>query len=183
MKFNQSRGSVLVLTLVTLLFVQFLALSMVASINITGHILRNHEKKQAINRDADNLINYVITNKDYFLSYSDYINPEGKFEIMIPDHIVAPPRFGKITQFECTDCPSVTTSVSSLDTLLSFNNTHWVLKIEISDLQTETRVAVEQSLMITTHIYSELHAYRHNQNAHSEEVVRLNIRGTGWYGG
>ena len=182
MIFNHSRGSVLVLTLVTLLFVQFLALSMVTSVNITGHILRNHEKKQAINRDADNVINFLITHKEYFLNYSDYINAEGKFEIMVPDHIVAPTRAGEITHFECTDCPSVTAPASSLDTLLSINNTHWVLKIEISDVQTETRVAVEQSLMITTHIYSELHAYRHNQQTHSGEVVRLSIRGTGWYG-
>lgn len=171
----------MVLTLVTLLFVQFLALSMVTSVNITSHVLSNHEKKQAINRDADNLINYVITNKDYFLSYSDYINAEGKFEIMIPDYIVAPPRSGKIIRFQCTDCPSVTTPVSSLDNLLSFNNTHWVLKIEISDLQTETRVVVEQSLVITTHIYSDSHVYRHNQQAQNEDVMRLSIRGTGWY--
>ena len=154
---------------------------MVTSVNITGHILRNYEKKQAINRDADNLINFLITHKEYFLNYSDYINAEGKFEIMIPDHIVAPPRAGKITQFECTDCLSVTAPESSLDTLLSFNNTHWVLKIEISDLQTETGVAVEQSLIITTHIYSELHAYRPNQQAHIGENVRLSIRGAGWY--
>lgn len=183
MQFNYSRGSVLVLTLVTLLFVQFLALSMVASVNITGHILRNHEKKQAINRDADNLINYVITNKDYFLSYSDYINAEGKFEIMIPDHIVAPPRSGKITHFECTECPSVTASVSSLDTLLSFNNTHWVLKVEISDLQTETRVAVEQGLVITAQMYPQLNINSHDRRAHNGEIVRLTIRGTGWYSG
>ena len=181
MIFNHSRGSVLVLTLVTLLFVQFLALSMVTSVNITGHILRNHEKKQAINRDADNLINYVITNKDYFLSFSDYINAEGKFEIIIPNYIVAPPRSGKITQFKCTDCPSVTTPVSSLDNLLLLNNTHWVLNIEISDLQTETRVAVEQGLLITAQINSELHTLRHNQQAQNGEVVRLSIRGTGWY--
>lgn len=181
MIFNQSRGSVLVLTLVTLLFVQFLALSMVTSVNITGSILRNHEKKQAINRDADNVINYLLTHKEYFLNYSDYINAEGKFEIMIPDHIVAPPRSGKIIRFQCTDCPSVTTPVSSLETLLSFNNTHWVLKIEITDLQTKTSVAVEQNLVITTHIYTELHANRHNQQAQNENVMRLSIRGTGWY--
>ena len=155
---------------------------MVTSVNITGHILRNHEKKQAINRDADNLINYVITNKDYFLSFSDHINAEGKFEIMIPDPIVSPPRAGEITHFECTDCPSLTAAASSLDTLLSFNNTHWVLKVEISDLQTETRVEVEQGLIITTHLYSELHADRHKQQAHIGENVRLSIRGTGWYG-
>lgn len=181
MIFNQSRGSVLVLTLVTLLFVQFLALSMVTSVNITGPILRNHEKKQAINRDADNVINFLMTHKEYFLNYSDYIDAEGKFEIMIPHHIVAPPRAVKITQFECTDCPAVTTPVTSLDTLLSFNNTHWVLKIEITDLQTETRVAVEQNLMITTHIYSDSHVYRHNQQAQNGDVMRLSIRGTGWY--
>jgi hypothetical protein len=179
--FNQSRGSVLVLALVTLLFVQFLALSMVTSVNITGHILRNHEKKRAINRDADNLINFLITHKEYFLNYSDYINAEGKFEIMIPDHIVAPPRAVEITHFECTVCPSVTAPALSLDTLLSFNNTHWVLKIEISDLQTETRVAVEQGLLITAQINSELHTLRHNQQAQNGDVMRLSIRGTGWY--
>ena len=153
---------------------------MISSINITSHVLRNHEKKQAIDRDADNLINYVITNKNYFLGYSDYINAQGNFEIPIPDYVVAAPRSGRIAEFECIDCASSYPMTLSEAELMTLDDTHWTLKIEVSDLQIGSKVAVGQGLWIRIHSYPESLTYQ-NKEVHSTDAMGMSVQTTWWY--
>lgn len=177
---HHSKGSVLVFSLVILLLIELTAMTMVSSINITSHILRNHEKKQAIDRDADNLINYVITNKNYFLGYSDYINAQGNFEIAIPDYVVAAPRSGRIAEFECIDCASSYPMKLSKAELMTLDDTHWTLKIEVSDLQIGSKVAVGQGLWIRIHSHPES-LTNQNKELHSTDAMGMSVQTTWWY--
>lgn len=171
------------MTLVILLLLQLTAMTVVSSVNITYQVLINHQKIQGLYRDADNLINYLITNKDYFLNYSDYINADGKFEIAIPDFIVALPRSGKITQFECTNCPYGLPILKS-GNQTALGNTYWVLNIEISDIKIGSAVAVEQGLTVKVKANSGSiadHAAWAMHSGQSLETLQLIVQGSWWY--
>lgn len=155
-------------------------MSMVSSVNVTSHVLRNHKKKQAIDRDADNLINYVITNEDHFLDHSDYMNAQGNFEIAIPDYVVAPPRSGRIAEFKCIDCASSYPMTLSEAELLALDDTQWALKIEISDLQIGSKVAVGQGLWVRIHSSTESQTNQSNK-VNSKDAMLMSVQTTWWY--
>ena len=180
MQCNRSRGSILVLTLVILLLLELIAMATVSSVNIGNHILRNHESALDVDRDANNLINYVMTNKEYFLNYLDYINENRKFEITIPDYVVGPPRRGRVVEFECTDCVPANANSSAELKLSALDQTHWLLRVEVSDLQTGAGTAVVQGLLLTT-LSADKAAEKTPSDGQTSESSRFRLQSIWWY--
>ena len=177
---ERHKGSVLVLTLVILLLLGLITMATVSSVNISSHIFRNHESVLAVDRDADNLINYMMTNKDYFLNYSDYINENRKFEITIPDYVVGPPRRSRVVEFECTDCVPANTNSSAELKLSALDQTRWLLRVEVSDLQTGAGTAVVQDLLLTT-LSADKTAEKTPAGGQASESSRLRLQSIWWY--
>lgn len=178
MQCERFRGSVMVLTLVILLLLELIAMATVASVNIGHHIIRNHESALAVDRDANNLINYLMTNRHYFLNYKAYLDHNGKFDIAIPDYIVGPPRTGRVVQFECTDC--VFANANTATKLTALDQTHWVLGVEVSDRQTGAGTKLMQGLELTT-ISIEKSAEKPRAGAKAENVSGYRLKGIWWY--
>jgi hypothetical protein len=151
-----------------------------SSVNISSHIFRNHESVLAVDRDADNLINYVMTNKEYFLNYSDYINENRKFEITIPDYLVGPPRRGRVVEFECTDCVPANANSSAELKLSALDQTHWLLRVEVSNLQTGAGTVVVQGLLMTT-LSADKAAEKVSNDGQGSESSRLRLQNLWWY--
>ena len=70
LKSNLQCGSVLVLTLLMLLFLQFVAIAVVNSTNVSSIVVRNYQTSTELKLASYKIINYVLTNKDYFVDYA-----------------------------------------------------------------------------------------------------------------
>ena len=145
LQFRASEGSVLVVTMVVLLLLQLIVAATLSSVNISSQVLFHNARATAVERDGDNVLNYLI---DYFINHSSYLDADSKFDIPIPDHIVAQPRRASITQFTCLDCPAVEPSTGQTLELSNLDQTTWQLKIEISDAQTGVGAELIQGLRI-----------------------------------
>ena len=150
----------MVLALILLLLMELMAIAVVSSVNITGHVLRNYKKAQVIYREADNLINYVMGNKDFFLNYSHYTNAEGEFEITIPDFLVTTPRAGRVTQFICMSCQNLDTSIDREYKSLALDQSLWVLRVEVTDPQIGSVATSGQGLRIVSVADQKVHAIK-----------------------
>jgi len=149
LQFRAAEGSVLVVTMVLLLLLQLVVAASVSSVNISSQVLFHNERATAVQRDGHNLLNYLISNKDHFINYGSYLNADKNFEILIPDHIVALPREGRIASFNCLDCVAVNFSPGQRVRLSDLDQTTWQLEVEVSDPQTGAVAELIQGLRIT----------------------------------
>lgn len=151
-----------------LLFLQFVAITLVSSNNITSKIVSNFQVSRRLERSANNVINYVLKNKDYFINYPKYLYSEGDFFIDLT--AITPSGFSaKIISFKCIDFTSLD---SSLDCDLTHQN--WELIIEVEDTSGQASLRVVQGIRLS----------RFSQNktdAHSVESQKLLIQGVWWY--
>lgn len=148
LQFRAAEGSVLVVTMVVLLLLQLIVAATLSSVNISSQVLLHNQRTTAVERDGDNLLNYLISNRDYFINHSSYPGTDSKFDIPIPDHIVAQPRRASIAEFTCLNCPAVEPSTGQTLELSDLDQTTWQLKIEISDAQTGVVTELIQGLRI-----------------------------------
>ena len=81
------RGMVLVLALIMLLLLGLLAAAGITSNNIAGHLLRNDQRRQVAYQSADNIINFLMANADYFIRYPQYFDSAGQFSSELPDYL------------------------------------------------------------------------------------------------
>lgn len=65
--------------LLMLLFLQYVAIILLNSTNISTQIVSNFQINQQLKITAYKAIDYVISNKDHFINYSNYINSDGDF--------------------------------------------------------------------------------------------------------
>lgn len=178
MPHNNQQGSILVLTLLMLLFVQIVAVAMVNSVNISSHVLRNFATTIQVQRSADNLINYLLVNKDYFVNYSNYLNQQGEFELSVPSEIVAKPAIGRIARFICLDGPSAT--ANSASRVCGINSQYWQIVVEVTNEQTGAGVKVNQGiklLPVTVGVASAQGSLAPSQ----QTVSAVQARGIWWY--
>ena len=81
------RGMVLVLALIMLLLLGLLAAAGITSNNIAGHLLRNDQRRQVVYQSADNIINFLMSNAEYFIRYPQYFDSAGQFSSELPDYL------------------------------------------------------------------------------------------------
>jgi len=115
-------GSVLIFTLLMLIFLQWVAVAVVNSTNISSYVVRNFQSTGEIERAANNLINYVIKNKDYFVNYHAYLNENNKFNISLPVELLSDIK-GEIISFKCIAIDLIPQSQCGID------NEYWELVV------------------------------------------------------
>jgi len=166
----------MVLTLVMLVFLELIAVAVVTSANISSYVLRNFESAVAAERSADNIINYLLGNKDYFVNYSNYLNGDGQFEIPIPSYLVAKPGAGKISSFKCLDNPAGK-RVGPDAGVCNLDSQYWQLIVEVNDWQTGANTVVVQGLRLTVDAASEMDG----PEDQVDNLSHIKIQGTWWY--
>jgi hypothetical protein len=139
---KQQLGSILILTLLMLLFLQYVALSVVNSTNISSQIVANFQRAQQLKKTAIKAIDVVINNKDHFANHSKYLNAEGDFSTNLTA-ITASGFSAKIISFECLD---LAPKESHLDCDLS--NEYWQLKVQVEDLASKAKIDLVQGVRL-----------------------------------
>ena len=76
---KSQHGSILVLTLVLLLFLQIVAATVIHSNHISHHVVSNFVLRSALEKTANKVIDDFFNDKDYFLSYASNFDASGHF--------------------------------------------------------------------------------------------------------
>lgn len=140
---RQQLGSILILTLLMLVFLQYVAIAVVNSTNISSHIINNFQVGQRLKKIANNAIDVVINNRDHFANYSKYLNAEGDFSTNLTA-ITVSGYSAKIISFECLDFAPLQ---SNLDCDLT--NQYWQLKLQVENSISTTKIGWVQGVKLT----------------------------------
>jgi hypothetical protein len=177
LKYQQ--GSILVLTLLMLLFIQLLATVVVNSTNISGHVLRNFESTVQAERSADNLINYLLANRDYFVNYSNYLNQQGEFEVSVPNEIVVKPAIASISSFTCLDYAPLTEDQAQ-HVNCGVNNKYWQIVVAVTNGQTGASIKVTQGVKLVV-VTREVKAEGDSSAKPQKMLSAVQVQGVWWY--
>jgi hypothetical protein len=140
---RQQLGSILILTLFMLVFLQYVAIAVFNSTNISSQIINNFQLGQRLKKNANSAIDIVINNKDHFANYSKYLNAEGDFSTNLTA-IIASGYSAKIVSFECLDLAPLE---SSLDCDLT--NQYWQLKVQVEDINRNAKLQVIKGVYLS----------------------------------
>lgn len=140
---RQQLGSILILTLFMLVFLQYVAIAVFNSTNISSQIINNFQLGQRLKKNANSAIDIVINNKDHFANYSKYLNAEGDFSTNLTA-ITASGYSAKIISFECLDLAPLE---SSLDCDLT--NQYWQLKVQVEDINRNAKLQVIKGVYLS----------------------------------
>jgi hypothetical protein len=139
---KQQLGSVLILTLLMLLFLQYVAIAVVNSTNISSQIVANFQRGQQLKKTAIKAIDIVINNQDHFASYSKYLNSQGEFSANLTT-ITATGLKVRIIDFKCLD---LAPAESHLDCDLT--NEYWQLNLQVEDLASKAKIDLVQGVRL-----------------------------------
>ncbi len=145
---KQQLGSILILTLLMLLFLQYVAVAVVNSTNISSQIVANFQRGQQLKKTAIKAIDIVINNQDHFASYSKYLNSLGEFSANFTT-ITATGLKVKIIDFKCLDLGP---AESHLDCDLS--NEYWQLNLQVEDLVSKAKIDLVQGVRLNQRLNS-----------------------------
>jgi hypothetical protein len=138
---KSQHGSILVLTLVLLLFLQIVAATVIHSNHISHHVVSNFVLRSALEKTANKVIEDFIQDKDYFLRYDSNIDASGQFrlnKITEREGISA-----TIVQFHCLD--NVTRKKSYA---CDISSQIWHLEVMVSDKNKTVSINVIQGLKL-----------------------------------
>jgi hypothetical protein len=134
-------GSILVLTLAVLLFLQIVASSVIHSNHISHHVVSNFVLRSSLEKTANKVINDFIKNKDYFLNYSSNLDAGGQFSLSVPKELEG--ISATIVEFHCLD--NITRKKSYACNLSS---QIWHLEVMVSDKNKTVLLSVVQGLKL-----------------------------------
>lgn len=95
------QGMVLLLALIMLLLLTLLATASITSNTIASKLVRHDQRQLAVNRAAENIINYLVNDADYFINYQHYLNADGQFSVSIPTELSDKFVTTEIVSFNC----------------------------------------------------------------------------------
>lgn len=139
------RGMVLVLALIMLLLLGLLAAAGITSNNIAGQLLRNDQRQHIAYQSADNIINFLMANADYFIHYPQYLDSAGQFSPELPGYL----------QVEFLDNPKITMHCvaetradgCSLDQSLPCAvNYYWQIQVKTVDTSSNISAQISQGI-------------------------------------
>ena len=138
---KSQHGSILVLTLVLLLFLQIVAATVIHSNHISHHVVSNFVLRSALEKTANAVIEDFIQDKDYFLSYHSNIDARGQFrlnKVTEREEISA-----TIVEFHCLN--NVTRKKSYA---CDISSQIWHLEIMVSDKNKTVSINIIQGLKL-----------------------------------
>ncbi len=97
------RGMVLLLALIMLLLLTLLATASITANNIASQLVRHDQRQLAVDRSVENMINYLLSDADYFINYQQYLNADGHFSVPLPSDLSDKFVTTEIIAFSCID--------------------------------------------------------------------------------
>jgi hypothetical protein len=161
---KSQHGSILVLTLVLLLFLQIVASSVIHSNHISHHVVSNFVLRNSLEKTANKVINDFIRDKDSFLNYSSNLDADGQFSLSVPTELEGIST--TIVEFHCLN--NVTHKKSYKCDLSS---QIWHLEVMVSDKNKTVLLNLVQGLKIIQKIDS----------LASSAEVELRVEKLWWY--
>jgi hypothetical protein len=161
---KSQHGSILVLTLVLLLFLQIVASSVIHSNHISHHVVSNFVLRNSLEKTANKVINDFIKDKDSFLNYSSNLDADGQFSLSVPTELEG--ISATIVEFHCLN--NVTHKKSYKCDLSS---QIWHLEVMVSDKNKTVLLNLVQGLKIIQKIDS----------LASSAKVELRVEKLWWY--
>jgi hypothetical protein len=161
---KSQHGSILVLTLVLLLFLQIVASSVIHSNHISHHVVSNFVLRNSLEKTANKVINDFIKDKDSFLNYSSNLDADGQFSLSVPTELEG--ISATIVEFHCLN--NVTHKKSYKCDLSS---QIWHLEVMVSDKNKTVLLNLVQGLKIIQKIDS----------LASSAEVELRVEKLWWY--
>jgi hypothetical protein len=138
---KSQHGSILVLTLVLLLFLQIVAATVIHSNHISHHVVSNFVLRSALEKTANAVIEDFIQDKDYFLSYASNFDARDQFRLkkMTEREGIS----ATIVEFYCLD--NVTRKKSSA---CDKSSQIWHLEVMVSDKNKTVSINIIQGLKL-----------------------------------
>lgn len=167
-KDQQQLGSVLVLTLLMILFLQYIAIAVFNSTNISSQIVGNFQRSQQLEKAVNQVIDRVINNKDHILNYSKYVNAEGVFHTYFTAEIASGLTIKRI-DFKCLDLAPMESNIDC-----DLTNKYWQLTIQIEHLNSHTALRVVQGLYLA-------HLSKKNSNHVLQASQKIRYKKLWWY--
>lgn len=167
-KDQQQLGSVLVLTLLMILFLQYIAIAVVNSTNISSQIVGNFQRSQQLEHAAKQVIDRVINNTDHIVNYSKYVNAKGVFHTFHTAE-TATGLTVKGIDFKCLDLAPMESNIDC-----DLTNKYWQLIIQIEDLNSNTSLRVVQGLYLA-------HLSKKNSNHVLQDSQKIRYKKLWWY--
>lgn len=141
-------GSILVITLVFLLFLQIVAVSVISSNHISHHVVSNYVLRSTLEKTANKVIGKFLKNKDYFLNYAAYLDSSDQFRPGIETN--SADISAQVVDFYCFN--NVTQKKSYTCNL---NNQIWYLEVIISSKKNTVSISINQGLKLISKTGSE----------------------------
>jgi len=84
---NPHRGAVLIVALIMLLVLTTLGVSTITSTNINLQLLQSQQRQQEAQQAAQNSINYLLSDLDYYINNASYLDGDGNFTLSFPSNV------------------------------------------------------------------------------------------------
>ena len=80
-------GAVLIVALMMLLVMTTLGVSTITSTNISLQLVQSQQRQQEASQAAQNSINYLLSDLDYYVNNSSYLDGNGDFSLSFPSNV------------------------------------------------------------------------------------------------
>ena len=80
----RQRGAVLIVALMMLLVMTTLGVSTMTTTNISLQLVQSQQRQQEASQAAQNSINYLLSDIDYYVNNSTYLDGNGDFTLSFP---------------------------------------------------------------------------------------------------
>jgi hypothetical protein len=161
---NSQHGSILVLTLVLLLFLQIVAATVINSNHISHHVVSNFVLRSALEKTANKVIDDFMKDKDYFLNYASNLDASNQFRLIVATELEG--ISATVVEFYCLG--NVTRKKSYA---CDKSSQIWHLEVMVSDKNKTVLISVVQGLKLTLK----------QDNPASTEEAEIKIERLWWY--
>jgi hypothetical protein len=80
-------GAVLIVALLMLLVLTTLGVATISSTNTSLQLVKNQQRQQETEQVAENAINYLLSDLDYYINNSTYLDGDGDFTLSFPSDV------------------------------------------------------------------------------------------------
>jgi hypothetical protein len=84
---TRQQGAVLIVALLMLLVMTSLGVSTITSTNMTLQLVQSQQRQQEAQQVAQNSINYLLSDLDYYVNNSSYLDGNGDFTLSFPSNV------------------------------------------------------------------------------------------------
>ena len=151
-----------------LVFLQFIAVAVVNSTNVTSMVVRNYQISTELKMASHKVINAVLNNSDFFVNYPSYLNPDGKLELPL-NSLKSSKISVTIISFKCLDMASLDSPKNC-----NLNNKYWRLVVQLKDSKSRAKIRVVQGIRLSK-------VAKNAPDDSSGKTLKILLETTWWY--